>query len=278
MNKSARLGLLIALILPLVGYFIVKKFSDEATVLPGKFFPDSVSVRIENGKRMEDTVWHKIPDFTFVNQLGDSVSLNRMRMTDANGMITDNSEGKIVVASFFFTHCPTICPTLTANMKKLQIGITSGKRVGNQTADFVQYISFTVDPARDSVPQLKKWADRFQVDPENWWLLTGEKKKIYDLARDDFKLALVDGEGVDTAFIHTSRFVLIDKHRYVRGYYDGLDTTDLARLSEDIIFLSLEKDKTKKSFLAGKLELLAVVFLLALVGLGLFLWLLKRKK
>jgi protein SCO1 len=108
-------------------------------------------------------------------------------------------------------------------------------------------------------------------------LLTGEKKKIYDLSLNQMKLMSIDGEGIDTNFMHTDYFVLIDRNRNIRGYYHGLDTLALARLSQDIIYLTLEKDPKQKSFLAGKLELIAVVFLLTLIGVGLLLLLFRRK-
>ena len=186
-------------------------------------------------------------------------------------------EGKTIIANFFFTRCPTICPQLTLNMKRLQEDIKNSNKVGNRDADFLQFLSFSVDPERDSVLELKKWADRFQINPNNWWLLTGDKKVIYDLSTDHMKLGLVDGKGIDTGFFHTDYMVLIDKHRNIRGYYHGLDTNAVKNLAKDIIFLSLEKDPNKKSFLAGKLELIAVVFVLALVGLVLFLYFLKKK-
>jgi len=126
------------------------------------------------------------------------------------------------------------------------------------------------------VAALKKWADRFQVDPEQWDLLTGDKKVIYDLALKDMKLALVDGKGVDSSFIHTDHFVLIDGHRQIRGYYHGLDSTDLKRISRDAVLLTLEKDRTKKSGLPVKT--LAIAFLVTAIIVGLFMILFKKKE
>ena len=148
---------------------------------------------------------------------------------------------------------------------------------GDRQPDFIQFLSFTIDPERDSVEALKKWADRFQINPEDWWLLTGEKKKIYDLSLNHMKLLSVDGEGIDTSFMHTDYFVLIDRNRNIRGYYHGLDTLALAKLSQDIIYLTLEKDPKRKSFFEGKLELIAVVFLLTLIGVALLLILFRRQ-
>lgn len=272
MSRTARFALVLALIIPLICYFIVKMVSERTARVPPKFFPDTVIIDTIKGKLHTDTQWHRIPDFTFTNQLGRRVSLSELTY-----MKDDDMLNKIVVADFFFTRCPTICPTLTRNMRKLQESITNAQRVGNTQPDFIHFISFSVDPERDSVPALKKWADRFQVNPEMWWLLTGDKKEIYNLSINEMRLAAVDGKGVDTSFIHTDRFVLIDRNRIIRGLYSGLDSADLARLSEDIVLLSLEKDKNRRSFLEGKLELIAIVFLLALVGLGLFLYIIRKK-
>ena len=233
--------------------------------MPRRFFADSVVTSVKKGKEVTDTVWHTLPDFTLKNQLGQTVSW-------------DDMKDKVVVADFFFTHCPTICPKLTGNMKLLQESITNAQRVGDKTPDFIHFISFSIDPERDSVPQIKKWADRFQVNPEQWWLLTGDKKTIYDLAINDMKLTTVDGHGVDTSFIHTDRFVLIDPKRHIRGYYHGLDSADLKQISNDIILLSLEKDPDKESFLAGKLELIAVVFSIAIVAVGTLLFFFRKRK
>lgn len=265
MNKTAIYGILIALIIPLAGYFIFKGLSADVGVMPRHYIYDSVTSKVEDGKLVSDTVWHKLPDFNLTNQMGQQVGW-------------DDIGDKVVVADFFFTQCPTICPRMTLNMKKLQTGISNAQRVGNKEPNFIHFLSFSVDPERDSVRLLKRWADRFQINPSNWWLLTGDKKEIYDMSINHMKLGLVDGKGIDTSFFHTDFFVLIDRDRHIRGYYHGLDSVDVSRLSRDIILLSLEKDPKRRSFFEGKLEMLAIVFLLALVGLGIFLYFLKREK
>lgn len=264
MNKNALLAIGLALLLPLVIYFIVKGKSEKAVTMPRHYLPDTIITATKKGKRVEDTVWHKVGDFRLQNQEGKTITW-------------DSLKGKIVIADFFFTHCPTICPTLTLNMKKMAESIHNGQRVGDKTNKQVHFLSFSIDPERDSVERLKFWADKYQVNPQQWWLLTGDKKMIYDLVIEELKVGLVDGQGVDTNFIHSDRFVLIDSNRHVRGYYSGLDSTSLARLSKDLILLTMEKDPGKKSFFDGKLEMLAVVFLLAILGLGLFFFFIKKK-
>lgn len=256
---------MMALLLPLTAYFIVKQKSETAVTMPPHFYADTVIEKIKKGKKYKDTIWHTIKDFSLINQEGALINWNSLK-------------GKIVIADLFFTRCPTICPTMTKNMKRLAESVHNGKRVGDKTNKLVHFLSFSIDPERDSVPQLKKWADRFGINPEQWWLLTGDKRLIYDLAINELKVGAADGEGIDTNFIHSEKFILIDSNRLVRGYYDGLDSTALAKLSNDLVLLTLEKDPGKKSFFAGKLQLIAVVFLLAIFGVGLLFFLLRKKQ
>jgi protein SCO1/2 len=263
-NKKALYAVMLAILLPLVSYFIVKRKSEHTILMPPHYFADTVITVTKKGKHVTDTVWHQVANFSLTNQ--------------ENKLVTwDSLKGKIVIADFFFTRCPTICPTLTLNMKRLQVSITNAQRVGDKTNNQVHFLSFSIDPERDSVKQLKKWADRFQINPEQWWLLTGNKKMIYDLIIHEMKIPVDDGMGIDTNFMHTDHFVLIDSNRYVRGFYHGLDSASLAKLSNDLVLLTLEKGKNEKSFFDGKLELIAVVVLIAIFGVGLLLFFLRKK-
>lgn len=234
MSKKAVLALFIALIVPVVSYMVVKSISENAVVMPRRLLMDSVVTRTVDGKTTEDTIWHTTQNIRLVNQLGDSVSLYDI-------------QNRVIVADFFFTRCPSICPQLTRNMAKLQQSFShynEGRRVIDSS--IVSFLSFSIDPQRDSVGALRKYANKFGVNPDNWWLLTGNKKSIYDFALNELKLGLVDGEEVDSSFIHSQKFVLIDKNYQVRGYYDGLDTAALASLAKDIGLIMLEKDRKKK--------------------------------
>jgi protein SCO1 len=264
-NKKALIAVLIALMIPLVSYFVVKTKSETNILMPRHYLPDSIISNTEKGKRVSDTIWHTVSNISLTNQDGKHVTW-------------DSLKGKIVIADFFFTRCPTICPGMTENMKRLATSIHNGKRVGDKTNKLVHFLSISIDPERDSVERLKYWANRFQINPETWWLLTGDRKQIYDFALNEMKLQMFDGEGVDSNFIHSDKFVLIDSNRHVRGYYDGLDTAELAKLSNDLVMLSMEKDPNKKSFFAGKLEIMAVAFLMAILGVFLLLYFLNKKK
>ncbi len=201
--------------------------------MPHSYFADSVINKVVNGKSVTDTIWHQVANIHLTNQLGRQVSL-------------DDLQGKIIIADFFFTRCPSICATLTTNMKGLQDALKMKDARKRIDSAFVQFLSFSVDPDRDSVPALKKYADKYGVNHDIWWMLTGTKKEIYDFALNELKLGLQDGGNVDSNFIHTGKFILIDKERVVRGYYDGLDTSSLSKLAEDLTLLMLEKDRKKK--------------------------------
>jgi protein SCO1/2 len=280
MNKKAFYGILIAVFVPLVSYLIMRTV--PTVIQPRRIFFDSVTTKISNGKEVVDTAWSHVPDFSFTNQLGQKVSWKDMMYKRNDSTV----EGKIVVVDFFFTHCPTICPTMTRNMKLLRDNIKSNDAAGDRAADFVQFLSVSVDPERDSVAELKKWADRFQINPQNWWLLTGNKKEIYDWAKNGLKLAVVDGGNVDSNFMHPQLFMLLDKDRVIRArkdkdgnvrMYNGLDSNDIRNLAEDIVLLSLEKDSKSKSPLAGKLEIIAIAFSVAAIGIILLVIFMKKE-
>ena len=243
-KKGSIISLLIAILLPLIGYWMVQYYSKDAVHMPQHYFYDSVGVRTVRGKSVPDTAWHKVKNIEFVNQLGKRVSL-------------DDLSGKIIVLDFFFTHCPTICPGMTRSMKKLQASY-------EKNPEIVQFVSISVDPEHDSVPQLRAFADKFDINHDNWWFVTGNKKDIYDFALNEIKASIADSE-VDTAFIHTENFFLLDSNRVVRGWYNGFDTLKQAQLAMDIPTLMLERDKKSPSIFRAFIPILPIIF----IGIGL---------
>jgi protein SCO1/2 len=139
-NKKALFAVMLALLLPIVSYFIVKNKSEHAIIMPPHYFPDTVLTVTHKGKRSPDTVWHRVADFSLTNQENKTITW-------------DSLKGKIVIADFFFTHCPTICPRLTVNMRRLAESIHNGSRVGDKTNKQVHFLSFSIDPERDSVEE-----------------------------------------------------------------------------------------------------------------------------
>lgn len=241
MNKKAFFALMLALLMPIAGYYIVKYYSKEAVHMPGRYFtPDSVVVSESNGKMVTDTIWHKVKNIEFTNQLGKKVSL-------------DDLKGRILVIDFFFTRCPSICPGLARSMKRLQDSFKKNDSI-------VQFISISIDPEHDSVSQLRKFADHYNANHDTWWFVTGNKKEIYNFALNELKAGLADAE-VDTGFIHTENFFLLDSNRVVRGWYNGLDTVKQAELVQAIPLLMLEKDRKKPSVLREFIPILPIIFI-----------------
>lgn len=163
--------------------------------------------------------YHKIADFSLTNQNGETITQNTYK-------------DKIYVADFFFTTCQTICPIMTDHMVQIQ------KEIINDPD--VMLLSHTVTPEIDSVAQLKKYALKKGVNDAKWNLVTGDKKQIYQLARKSYLAVKTDGNGDVYDMIHTENFMLIDKKRQIRGYYDGTNPEDITRLIADIETLKEE--------------------------------------
>lgn len=222
LNKRFIGGLAVALLLPLSFwiYFNMKVGSSIKFQLPHYYIADSVS-------QQGDTIYHTVADIQLTNQLGQQISINK------------DLAGKILVINFMFTTCPTICPKLTGNMMLLQ-------RAFRKNDTTVHLISMTVDPERDSFPALRNYADRYNVNHDHWWFLTGNREVIYNFARHELGVSMQPGEGGTDDFIHTQKLVLLDRERNIRGYYDGLDSAELKRCSDDIVMISLEKKHKRK--------------------------------
>jgi protein SCO1/2 len=163
--------------------------------------------------------YHKIADFSLINQNGKTIT-------------QEDYKDKIYVADFFFTTCQTICPIMTDHMYQIQNEIMMD--------DEVMLLSHSVTPQIDSVEQLKRYAKLKGVNDNKWNLLTGDKKQIYELARKSYMAVKSDGNGDEYDMIHTENFMLIDKKRQIRGYYDGTNPEDIERLLEDIKVLKQE--------------------------------------
>ncbi len=162
---------------------------------------------------------HKIADFSLINQNGKTITQN-------------DYKDKIYVANFFFTTCKNICPIMSNNMEIIQ------KEFLNDND--IKILSMSVTPVYDSVPLLKAYAKLHGAVDGKWNLTTGNKKHIYNLARKSYMAVLDEGDGDKQDFIHTEQFMLIDKKRQIRGYYDGTNSDDIKRLIGDIRLLKEE--------------------------------------
>ena len=254
MNKKALLAICIAVLIPLVCYIILKSESDNAVIMPNHYLPDSVVTNVSEGKMKTDTLWHKVADIRLQNQLGDTVNLYDIK-------------GKAIVADFFFTSCAYVCPRLTQNMAKLQQSFMRGGDPMNQIdTSVVQFVSFTIDPERDSVAKLKIYADKFGVNYDNWWMLTGSRDSIYNYIFQELKVDKYETDGpLDSNFAHTQKFVLIDKDHNVRGYYNGLDSSAITKLAKDIGLLMLESNPNNPEPLPFDPTQMAIFFAITFV-------------
>ncbi|WP_298496737.1 SCO family protein [uncultured Algibacter sp.] len=168
----------------------------------------------------EEKVFHKIPDFNFLNQLGETISQNTF-------------ENKIYITDFFFTTCPGICPKMTGNMLKIQEEFIND--------DEILLLSHSVMPATDSVSVLNAYAKNYNVINGKWHLVTGDKKEIYDLGRDYYFVENDLGEIKSiNDFLHTENFLLIDKNKHIRGIYNGLNRASINQLIIDVNALKEE--------------------------------------
>jgi protein SCO1/2 len=143
-------------------------------------------------------------------------------------------KGRIVVADFFFTTCPTICPKMSVQMARVQEAF--------KDEDRLLLLSHSVTPELDSVPVLAEYAERHGADPARWRFLTGDRKQIYDLARKSYFAVLDEGDGGPDDFVHTENFVLVDGKGRLRGFYDGTSPKDVDRLIADIPKLLAETE------------------------------------
>jgi protein SCO1/2 len=180
-----------------------------------------------NGK---DTIYHKVQPFSFTNQDGRT--------------ITDKDyEGKIYVVDYFFTTCQSICPKMTTELLRVQDKFA-------YTKGLVQILSHTVDPENDSVPVLKAYSKLVHADTSMWNFVTGDKKHLYDMARQSYLLNAMEGDGGPDDFIHSEYFVLVDKEKHLRGIYDGTNIKEVNDLLDDIKVLiaeyTIKENKDKK--------------------------------
>ena len=198
---------------------IAYQFLNPKKTLP-IYNPSMVNSELVDTTVQHISKYHAIADFSFTNQNGKTITQK-------------DYEGKIYVADFFFTTCQTICPIMTTNMTEVQKAFSKNPKV--------MILSHTVTPEIDSVPVLKQYALKQNVDDSKWNMVTGDKKDIYYIARKSY-LAVKTGKPEEMYdMVHTENFVLVDTKRRVRGFYDGTKKEDVQRLIEDINWL-LEHD------------------------------------
>jgi protein SCO1 len=187
------------------------KISDH--ILPFIGNPD-IEYRMIDGKEVADTVYPKMVDFTFTNQ--DSVTIH-----------SKNYKGKIWVADFFFTSCPTICPKMTKQMIRLN---TNLKDLENE----IQFLSFSINPTTDQPHILKAYKKHHHINVKNWEFLTGDLEYTNDLGINHFLLFGHEDPESEGGYAHSPSFSLVDREGYIRGVYNGTEPAEVDRLEQDI--------------------------------------------
>ena len=208
---------IVLLVLSAIIITIMYQALDPKPVLP-VYQPNDVSTELVDTTIQHVKKYHTIANFELVNQNGKTVTQR-------------DYQDRIYVADFFFTTCQTICPIMTDHMVAIQSALKDDQEV--------LLLSHSVTPEIDSVAQLKKYALEKGVNDAKWNLVTGDKRQIYELARKSY-LAAKDQPYDQYDLIHTENFVLVDKQKRIRGFYDGTDSEEIERLLEDIQVLKEE--------------------------------------
>lgn len=164
---------------------------------------------------IRDTVWYTIPPFQFVDQ-------------DSQVVTNATFAGKVYIADFFFTSCPSICPKMKEQMLRIY------ERFGDN--DTVRLISHSIDPKHDTVAVLHAYAEKLGIESDKWHLVTGEKSHIYDMATNYF-IAVEEDPSVAGGFAHSGGFLLVDKQGHIRGHYDGTKPQQVDNLMDDLQML-----------------------------------------
>lgn len=169
--------------------------------------------KIVNGKSVTDSVYQSIPDFKFVSQYGDTITAKTL-------------DNKIYVADFFFTSCPTICPKMKVQLKRVY-----ERFKGNSD---VMLLSHTIDPVHDSVSVLNEFAQNLGVTGRQWLFVTGDRDKIYELGQTSYMVTAQADSTAPGGVIHSGAFILVDKNKHIRGIYDGTTEAGVDKLMTDM--------------------------------------------
>lgn len=183
--------------------------SDQLPILGER---EAVTKQVD-GKTVTDTVYHTIPDFKFVSQYGDTVTAAAVK-------------DKIYVADFFFTTCPTICPKMKTQLKRVYERF--------QTNPNVLLLSHTIDPEHDSVAVLREFAAELGVKGKNWLFVTGDRDKIYEIGEKSYMVTAQKDASAPGGVVHSGAFILVDTQRRIRGIYDGTTEKGVDQLMTDM--------------------------------------------
>jgi protein SCO1/2 len=198
------LVLVCILMVPVLIIIFLKSFGTNYYDIP-ILFEDGVENPFQECEFNEEGQ-HYIPDFELTSH--QNMPIGRQEM-----------EGKITIVDFFFTSCPSICPVMSTEMERVDDAF--------RDIDDVQIFSISIDPEYDTPEVLREYAERHNATPGKWQFLTGNKERIYELARCGFILPTIDGYGEPDDFVHSDKFVLVDELGRIRGYYSGTNREDV---------------------------------------------------
>lgn len=176
-----------------------------------------VEYKTVNGREVTDTIYPKIPYFSYLNQ--DSVMISSKSM-----------RGKVWIADFFFTSCSTICPKMTSQMKRLNT-------LTKDLQQYVQFLSFSINPTHDQPSVLRKYIKTYGITAKNWYFFTGDEEQIHELGVNYFNVFANKDIESQGGYAHSPAFVLVDSEGYVRGVYVGTETKQVDLLHNDLIKL-----------------------------------------
>ncbi|PRY04944.1 protein SCO1/2 [Pontibacter ummariensis] len=222
MSKVKALILGTLLLVPILIFAFVSLFGEHHFSLK-TYFPKTDESGEVVFSTAGDTVFHQVPDFQLTSQKGETFT-------------AEDLSGKIYVADFFFATCPGICKKMSSQLVRVQEAFENYPEV--------KIVSITVNPEHDSVEVLQNYAAQYGAKEDKWYFLTGERDSIYQLAKKGFYLPVQQVEGQQD-FIHSEKFMLVDKDRNVRGIYEGTDPADVDRLVTEIRVLLDEYSKSE---------------------------------
>ncbi len=206
MANNKRFGALAIMLLTATGIFFTACQPESLPILGRRQLVDG------------DTIYHTVPDFSFVDQ-------------DSQIVTNETFAGKAYVVDFFFISCPTICPKVKKQMLRIY------ERFEGE--DQLLFLSHSIDPKRDTVARLKNYAENLGIESSRWHLVTGDKDSIYEIADDYFSIAIED-PNAPGGFDHSGRLILVDPDRHIRSFCNGTDPEDVDRFMEDIELLLQE--------------------------------------
>lgn len=173
-----------------------------------------IEYKTVDGKEVADTLWPKMVDFMYWNQ--DSVLVHSKEM-----------KGKIWVADFFFTSCPTICPKMTKQMKRLNEELSD-------LSESIQFMSFSINPKKDKPSLLRQYIKKHNITAKNWYFFTGDEAKTHDLGINHFQIFAGEDPASAGGYAHAPAFTLVDKEGFIRGVYIGTDPKEVDQMAKDI--------------------------------------------